>query len=151
MTPERRGPLVVVVALAVAALSAIVFSPALGGGFILDDRTLVADDPSVHSLGAWRNWFERDFAHARASPTHATERVAYYRPAVTASYALDWAIGGGNPVELHATNLVWHAVAAACVFLTLGRWIGATLPAFCGALIWALHPTKAESVAWISG
>src|SRR5207237_8629901 len=30
-------------------------------------------------------------------------------------------------------------------------WVGAGFPAFAGALIWAIHPMKVESVVWISG
>ena len=42
-------------------------------------------------------------------------------------------------------------MVAALAYFTLSRWIGAVLPAFVATLLFALHPTKAESVAWIAG
>src|SRR6185436_6581678 len=57
----------------------------------------------------------------------------------------------GTPAWFHIMNLVWHGVVGGLAFLVLRRWLGAHWPALVGALLFVVHPTKAESVAWISG
>jgi hypothetical protein len=138
-------------AAAVATLGALVFAPAIMGGFIYDDRPLIADNLYVHSFDAWQRWLTHDFWDVNEEVKHFATRMMYWRPGVTASYAVDWQLGGGSPIVFHAENLAWHAVASFLSFVVLRRWIGATLPAFFAALIFAVHPTKAESVAWIAG
>lgn len=135
----------------VAVVGAALFAPALGGNYILDDRTLILVNPFVHSFKFWKNWFRVDFWGGLPGPRHFHLQLAYFRPLVTASYALDWRIGGGSPVVFHLTNLVTYGVVSALTFWTLRRWIGAWLPALVVALVITAHPTRAESVAWISG
>jgi hypothetical protein len=146
-TPPRTG----VLAAALATLAVLPFCPAMGGGFIYDDNQLVANNVYVHSLRWWRRWFTTDFWDVDEQLKHFGKRLLYFRPGVTASYALDWWIGAGSPVMLHVTNLVWHAVASLLAFVTLRRWSGNAIAAFVAALVIAVHPTKAESVAWIAG
>jgi hypothetical protein len=146
-----RAPRASVLATAVATLGAIVFVPALPGGFVYDDRPLVADNLYVHSFDDWRRWFTHDFWDVNEEVKHFVSRMMYWRPGVSASYALDWQLGDGSPWFFHAANLFWHAAASLLAFFALRRWLGATVPAFFAALLFAIHPTKAESVAWIAG
>ena len=140
-----------VLIVAVALLGAIVFLPAIAGGWIYDDHPLVADNPFVHSFGHWTRWFTSDFWNVNDEIVRFGNRMLYWRPLVSASYALDWKIGGGSPLMFHLTNSLWQAVTAALSFVVLRRWIGHIWPAFVAALLFVVHPTKAESVAWIAG
>jgi len=136
-----------VVALAVAALGVVVFAPSLAGGWIWDDHPLIEDNPYVHAFHGGR-WLTTDFSNIGE---HAT-RLLYWRPGVQASYALDWTLGGGAPPLFHVSNLVYHGAVCALAFVTLRRWIGSDLRAVAAAaVLFAVHPTKAESVAWIAG
>lgn len=56
-----------------------------------------------------------------------------------------------NPIVFHSANVLLHALTAVVVFQLLLRLFGHTLAAFCGSLLFALHPVQVESVAWISG
>jgi protein O-mannosyl-transferase len=138
-------------AVLVGALGAATFSPALGGDYILDDRTLILVNPFIHSFRFWTKWFHEGFWGNLPGPHHFHLQLTYFRPLVTGSYALDWHLGGGSPLVFHVTNLVAYAAASALTFWTLRRWIGAWLPALVAALVITVHPTRAESVAWISG
>jgi hypothetical protein len=75
----------------------------------------------------------------------------YFRPAVLYSLALDRAVARDSVRMHHLTNVLLYA--AACLFLWLlvraftGRPVAATL----GAIVYALHPTHPESVAFVSG
>src|SRR5205814_5125719 len=83
-----------VLAALVATLGVLVFVPALTGDFIYDDRTLVADNVHVHSFDDWRRWFTHDFWDVNEEVKHFVSRMMYWRPAVSASYAVDWGLGG---------------------------------------------------------
>jgi len=147
----NRPPRPWILAAAVAVLATAIFAPSISGGFIYDDRRLIAGNVYVHSFDAWRRWFTHDFWDVNEEVKHFGERMIYWRPGVTASYAIDWQLGHGSPFVFHATNLLCHAIASYLGFLTLRRWIGAWAPALLAALVFAIHPTKAESVAWIAG
>jgi protein O-mannosyl-transferase len=146
---ERVKP--VVFALAAALLAVLVFAPAVGGGWIYDDNPLIAENPYVHSVSWWPRWFVTDFWDVNEEIVRLGSRMVYWRPAVTASYAIDWQVSGGSPTYFHLVNLMYHAVVAALAFVVLRRWVGTTVPAFIAAILFAIHPTKAESVAWIAG
>jgi hypothetical protein len=138
-------------AAAVAALGVVAFLPAVSGGWIYDDRPLIAENPYVHSFAEWPRWFVTDFWNVKAELVQFGVRILYWRPGVSATYALDWTLGGGSPLMFHITNCLLQALACGLAYLVLRRWIGATLPAVAAAALFAVHPTKAESVAWIAG
>lgn len=139
-------------AIAIALLGTLVFAPAVTGGWIYDDKVLVASNQYVHSFSAWPHWFLSDFWNITDAAILPAGRIAYWRPAVSASYALDWSLSGGNPTVFHLTNLFWHALVGGLSFVVLRRWLGGALwPATLATLLFLVHPTKAESVAWISG
>jgi hypothetical protein len=140
----------VIAAVVVVALSLIAFSPGLTGPYLWDDKALIPGNAAVRDMNV-RAWFTRDFWDVGGDLLHFEKRLHYFRPLVTASYAIDFRIGGGEPFLLHLNNLVAHAIAAVLALFTLRRWTSTLLPACVGALFFALHPTKTESVAWISG
>ncbi len=137
--------------LVIAALGAVVFAPAIGGSWIYDDHLLVPGNPYVHSFEWWPRWFVTDLFDVAGEAVRLGSRLTYWRPAITATYALDWQLSGGTPALFHITNLLWHGAVGALTFLVLRRWLGAVWPAALAAVLFLVHPTKAESVAWISG
>ena len=150
-TEPAREPRRHVLVLAVAIVAAAVFSTAIGGPWIYDDVPLIADNPYVQSLDWWSRWWTTDFWHVNEDTVRFGARMVYWRPTISASYALDWQLGQGSPLVFHLTNTIAHGVVGALGFVVLRRWIGSTWPAFVAALVFAVHPTKAESVAWIAG
>lgn len=134
----------------VAVVAVAVFAPALGGRWIFDDHDLIQLNPFIHSFHWWWHWFSTDLWNDSVTSAQKL-RPYYYRPLVTLSYAIDWALGNGSPLVFHVTNLVWEAAAGALAFFALRRWLGAWLPALLAALLFVVHPTKAQSVAWIAG
>jgi hypothetical protein len=111
----------------------------------LDDQDLLADDAAflrgpVNVLRI----FTRSYMHV-VDPHHP-----YFRPLVTASFALDARWPGTSPVAYHATNLLLHACAS-LLFLGLLRRFAMGIAATAGALLFAVHPALAAAVAWIPG
>jgi len=132
-------------AAAVALLSIGVFAAAAVGGWIYDDHLLIPNNQYVHSLSWWPRWFLTDFWDIGDEFAKLGGRIAYWRPAITTTYAIDRQASGGQPPPFHLPH-------RARSFVVLRRWLGGVLwPAVTAALLFAVHPTKAESVAWIAG
>ncbi|MBI5382628.1 MAG: tetratricopeptide repeat protein [Opitutae bacterium] len=95
--------------------------------------------------------------HVQAGLTAATVRWAFteghasnWHPLTWLSHALDRELFGKNAAGHHATSVLWHACGALLAFLALRRLTGAFwASAFCAALF-AWHPLRVESVAWVA-
>ncbi len=132
LSPRHRvltGTVLLVVATCVA------YFPALRGGFVFDDSTLIRDNARIISPGGLeRIWF-------------STEEFEYY-PISYSSFWLEWRCWGANPTAYRITNVTLHVAAALLVWAVLQ---GLSTPgAFLAALLFAVHPVNVESVAWIS-
>jgi Flp pilus assembly protein TadD len=63
---------------------------------------------------------------------------------------LDTTISGPGPLGYHRTNLLLHALSAGVVFLVLSGMTGTIWRAALVAALYAIHPLRVESVAWIA-
>jgi protein O-mannosyl-transferase len=72
-----------------------------------------------------------------------------YRPVTTLSYLMNYSVlgAGDNPAAYHATNVVRHLLNVWLVFALALRLLREWQPAFCAAVLWAVHPITTESVA----
>lgn len=138
----RNHPLGTAAILLLATFAA--YGRALGNGFAFDDEVVIVQSPFVANPHAWR--------HVLTSPAWAFLGVkvwsTYYRPLQIFSYWFLWRLDGPNPGAYHLFQLLLYG---ACVWLAyrIGReLIGQEVPAFAGALLWALHPVHVEAVAW---
>lgn len=145
--PIRPGLLYAV--LVVAALG--VMLPALFGPFIFDDQPLILGNYYVHGFEHWARWLKGGLWDTNYDPTEGVARRGYWRPVILASYAWDWALGGGSPFVFHVTNVLVHATNGGLLFGILQRWCRSDWGAFLGALLFVVHPVQTEPVAWIAG
>lgn len=130
---------------ALALFAILPFAGSLGGWFIYDDFLLIPQSDAVRESRLTQLWTQ-EFFQGQHGP-----QVRYFRPLVTTSFAVDWAIYGGNASGFHVTNLLLHAIATVLAYRTLVRWSGRELLALLATLLWAWHPSKVEAVSWISG
>ena len=135
-------------ALAVALLTVLVWSPSLSGEFVWDDVSNLVDTDRLRAPGAVLEAFRHDAMWSAGAEQAA---VATYRPLALASFALDFQLHGPGPLGFHISSVLLHALAAALLFLFFARWTRGPAVAFGLAVIWAVHPTAAEAVAWING
>lgn len=63
---------------------------------------------------------------------------------------LDAQIFGTGPAGPHLTNVILHAANAVLLFLLLQRLTGALWSSAFVAAVFAIHPLRVESVAWVS-
>lgn len=154
---RRLGPLLALGVL--GALVLFVFLPTLDHGWApLDDELNFTNNPHYRGL----------------SPDHlrwmATTRLAgHYIPLSWLTLAVDHELSGMNPRGYHRTNLLLHLANAWLLFALAWRLLGASarggapppeegsplqparlLGAFAAAALFALHPLRVESVAWIT-
>jgi protein O-mannosyl-transferase len=105
-----------------------------------DDPEYVSENQTVRNGLTWDGlvW---SFVDAHASNWH---------PVTWLSHMLDCQLFGLHPGAHHMVNLVLHAANAALLFLLLRSMTGAFWRSAIVAALFAWHPLRVESVAWIS-
>ncbi len=138
--PRRREALLA--ALCLAALTAAAFGPACDNGFVsLDDQTYVVGNPHV-----LKGLTADDVAWAFGTSFYAGN----WHPLTWLSLQADATLFGTGPAGFHRTNVVLHAANVLLLFLCLLRLTGRLWPSAAVAALFAIHPLRAESVAWVS-
>ncbi len=79
-----------------------------------------------------------------------TNHVANWHPLTWLSHMLDCQLFGVNPAAHHAVNLLLHAASVVLLFVLLNRMTGAVWRSAIAAALFALHPLRVESVAWVA-
>lgn len=139
---ERRGPGAAEALVFLAVLAA--FWPALSFPFLRwDDWQNVVDNGWLRFDGPGLLWMA------------SGSRIGHWQPLTWLSFALDRALWGERPLGFHLTNVLLHAANAVLLFRLARRLLpggksGPVLPAVVAALLWGLHPLRAESVAWVT-
>jgi hypothetical protein len=139
MSPSRF-PVWLMAALLVLVTIAL-YWPATGHDFInYDDNDYVLDNTHVTSGLTLENarWA---FRSGYASNWH---------PITWLSHMLDCQVFGLNSWGHHLTNVLLHALNAALVFALLQQMTGATWRSLFVAALFAVHPLRVESVAWVA-
>ncbi|MEE9614570.1 MAG: hypothetical protein V3W31_06400, partial [Thermodesulfobacteriota bacterium] len=130
----------------VAAVTFLVYLPALYNGFVSwDDQLYVYENPNIRSLDAeFFGWL----------PTAVVSNN--WHPLTVLSHAVDYALWGPDPMGHHLTSIVLHTLNVFLVFILAVRLVGDALPARAlatgavTALLFGLHPIHVESVVWVS-
>jgi len=79
-----------------------------------------------------------------------TDQAANWHPVTWLSHMLDVELYGLDAGGHHVTNAILHGLGVVVLLLALVALTGAYWPSFFVAAIFALHPLRVESVAWIS-
>ncbi len=115
--------------------------PASGFGFInYDDDFYVTSNVHVQNGLTWAG-----IKWAWANPV-----AGNWHPVTVLSHMLDCQLFGLNPGAHHLTNVLLHALNAGFVFWLLQRMTGAVWRSLLVAALFAVHPLRVESVAWVS-
>lgn len=139
--------------LTIALVTFVAFLPALRAGFVnWDDERNFLNNPHYRGLGLTQlRWMWTTFL------------LGHYVPLSWMTLGVDYAAWGMNPAGYHFTNVLLHAGNAVVVYFVARRILRApgaqssdatpmdtTAPAALVALLFAVHPLRVESVAWIT-
>ena len=133
--------LTVAVCLFLAAIVWAVFGGTLHYEFVnYDDPAYVYNNPTI-TQGLSLHGVVWVFTHDNG--------LGEWFPLTDVSHMLDWQLYGPNAGGHHLTNVLLHAATAMLLFLVLRKMTGAIWPAAFVAAVFAIHPLRAESVAWV--
>jgi len=128
------------VCLVLAAITFAVFGQTLRHEFIdFDDRTHVYENLVV-AQGLTLKGIVWAFSF------HA----ANWHPLTWLSHMLDCQLYGLHPAGHHLTNVLLHTATVIALFLVLRRMTGALWRSAFVAALFAIHPLRVESVAWVA-
>jgi protein O-mannosyl-transferase len=134
----------------------VVYGRSIRAPFIFDDTPAIVQNPSITRL--WPLIGDVSMPGPLNAPLLApTAR----RPVVNLSFALNYRVGGLDPVGYHVVNLVLHFLCATVLAALVRRTL--LLPYFQGAfdrsagllaavvaLIWVVHPLNTETVVYVT-
>ena len=112
----------------------LTYAPVWRAGFVWDDRAVLTANPCiVGPLGLRQLW---------------TTHFADICPLTLSALWLEHRCWDLSPLPYHLVNVLLHAASAVVLWQVLR---GLRVPgAWLGAVLWALHPVQAESVAWVT-
>lgn len=119
-----------------------VFLNSLHSGFVYDDIGVIEDNYFIRSLHNTPKIFSRDYFHL--------SNELSYRPVVTLSYFLDYAVWGIKPFGYHLTNVILHAITGVILYSLLLWLIRIRSVALLSSVLFSIHPCVTEAVNAIS-
>jgi tetratricopeptide (TPR) repeat protein len=111
-----------------------IYAPALNGGWLWDDRRMIAENPLVLSPGG----LLKLWAGPAQLFDYLTVKVEW----------LQWRAWGEDTLGYHLVNLALHLTSAFLFWRLLTRF--GLHHAWLGALLMVVHPVMVESVAWMA-
>jgi Flp pilus assembly protein TadD len=145
---------VALIPVAVVLLTIAGFLPALSGSFLnWDDNVNFQENPTFRGPG-------------RIGEALTSTLFGHYIPVTRLSWILNYALGGMNPWGYHLVNVLLHAGNAGLFYFVARRLLAAaddrgaqttrtrldlSVGGAVAALVFGLHPLRAEPVAWITG
>jgi tetratricopeptide (TPR) repeat protein len=145
-SPSLTRPALLLSAAVIVVAACAAYSASLGGAFLYDDAGSVVANPSLLHLSS-----------ALLPPNGVTVSG---RPILNLSFAVNHAVSGTGVWSYHALNLAIHAAGALLLFGIIRRTLATPAAgslsagecvavAFAAAILWAVHPLQAESVAYV--
>jgi tetratricopeptide (TPR) repeat protein len=129
------------ICIALAGLTWLVFGQTLWHDFInYDDPRYVYENTKITG-GLSISGIAWAFTHIHSMNWH---------PLTTISHMLDCQLYGLNAGWHHFTNVLLHTLAGILLFLALQQMTGAVWRSAFVAAVFAVHPLRVESVAWIA-
>jgi tetratricopeptide (TPR) repeat protein len=120
-------------------LALLVYGNSLKNEFVFDDIPLVVKNYQIRQLN------QIPALLGLGSPG------SFYRPLRIVSYAIDYHFFNLNPLGYHLSNIIFHALTAFLVFITLLRLSGSVRVALAASLLFVVHPVQTDSVTYIAG
>ena len=127
-----------------ALLIFAVFSGTIRNGFVWDDDDYIHKNPLLTEPGGlakiWKSYYAPSFDPQQNTPQ--------YYPLVFTTFYLEHKLWGFNPAGYHITNILLHIGNTILLLLVLQKLGVSWAVSFITAVLFGIHPTQVESVAW---
>ncbi len=127
-------------------LTALVYLNTLRFHFVYDDLPQIVHNARVQSWHHAPSFFVEDVWSGVG-----VGQSSYYRPLFLMWLLMNYTLFGLNPAGWHLMSLLTHVGVTWVAFCVVRKVTGDARTAGMAALIFGLHTTHVESVAWISG
>ncbi len=129
------------ICLTLAAVTIAIYGRSAFFGFVdYDDTHYVTNNPYLHLGLGW----------AGIKWALTTGYFSYWHPVTWLIYLTLESLFGIAAQPIHTVNFCLHACSACLFFIVLRKMTGSCWRAAIAAAIWAWHPLRVESVAWVS-
>ncbi len=137
-------------ALIIAAISFLVFAHTIDGSWVWDDHVQIVGNQQIKDPDLFRRALTTDVWSFRS--TQGRNESRYWRPTFVAWMIGVQQIAGTASASLwHLSVVLLHTLASVLAYFVARRVGFGPLWAAPIGLIFAMHPTRVESVAWVSG
>ena len=127
-------------ALVAVILGFVVFYNCLSFDFVnWDDPKNIQDNINLRSLDA-----------KNIKGIFTSTVIGNYNPLSILSFAIEKHLFGLNPMVFHLNNILLHCITIFIVYCILSLMGLSPIGAFFGSALFAIHPMRSESVAWIT-
>jgi len=129
-------PLLLIIGLAALALGRVVNFDFLSNW---DDESYIIRNAHIQS-----------FSIENIGKIFSSFYVSNYQPVTMLVYMIEFSLFKMQPGGFHTVNLLIHLVNIYLVFRLMKRWTSNDMMTWIIAALFAIHPTRVESIAWIS-
>lgn len=137
-----KNPKLFTLILIIVATTQLVYLNSLSNQFTYDDEFTIVNN---HFIKTWNNLpllFHKEYFMFSGELS--------YRPVVTLSYFLDYALWKLNPFGFHLTNALLHTLNSVLLFFLFMRFLNHRVASFMAVLIFSCHPVLTETVNAVS-
>jgi len=137
----RHNPLEFCLASIIVLVTVVAFLPGVPNDFVhYDDADYVTANPAVQG----------GFTPSGIRWAFRAVHAATWQPVTWVSHMVDWELYGGWAPGHHLTSLLIHVLSSVLLFVFLERLTGKPFRSALVALLFAVHPLRLESVAWVA-
>jgi len=126
--------------LLLAFLAALLYAPTTGHGFVYDDEEYVVENPLLDEPST-SSFLQRTLLESHSANWH---------PLTWWTHRADRAAFGLEPPGHHLVNVIWFTASCVLFYLALCELTARPGPSLVCALLFAVHPLRVESVAWVA-
>lgn len=124
----------------IVSLTVSAFSPALKNGFTnWDDHQYITANPDIKAI-----------TPRTVLKVFSSSYVGNYQPVTMLTYMIDYKLFRLHAAGYHFTSIFFHVLNGVLVFWLIYELSGSYLVSFLTAALFAVHPLRVESVAWIA-
>lgn len=133
-----RLPINTTILIFISLFSAVLFVNSISGNFVYDDFKIIVENSFMKEWRYLPKVFTKDYFSLSGEMS--------YRPLVTISYFVDYAIWHEDPLGFHITNVVLHTVNSVLFYLFLRAVLSNSKIILLSLLFFVTHPVLVETV-----